>query len=309
MKTFEIKILLWLFVSILVAISALGFAGRADLQPTLSGETLMSRTRPAAPLPAERTDEPLQAAHWPSTVETPPPRPLTIASPQSDGPSTRPELAPPPAEPASESLLAGRPSGPKCPLSRVAMVRGSDSEASEGGGFYAARKNGIHGAVDLNDSVGEPVFAVADGTVVVASRSDWGKLGRTVVLDHLDGGYTIYGHLHTVEVQPNSSITAGHMIGTIGYSGNAASLRTKNLPPHLHFAYLRAVAGIDGKAAPLARVKDSGEGFRTRSAKDAIMADVAGILNPIQAVKFLKCWVDSPPADVPSTRFTLTKPR
>ena len=99
------------------------------------------------------------------------------------------------------------------------------------------------------------------------------------------------------------------MIGTIGYSGNAASLRTKNLPPHLHFAYLRAVAGIDGKAAPLARVKDSGEGFRTRSAKDAIMADVAGIRNPIQAVKFLKCWEDSPPAVVPSTRSTVTMPR
>ena len=189
------------------------------------------------------------------------------------------------------------------------MVRGSDSEASEGGGFYAARKNGIHGAVDLNGAVGEPVFAVADGKVVVASRSDWGKLGKTVVLDHLDGGYTIYGHLHTVEVQPNSSIIAGHMIGTIGYSGNAASLQTKNLPPHLHFAYLRAVTGIDGKAAPLARVKDSGEGFRTRFAKDAILADLAGIVNPIRAVGFLKCWEDSPPAVMPSMRSTLTLPR
>src|SRR6266481_3988815 len=117
------------------------------------------------------------------------------------------------------SPLADLAPGAVCPLDRVAMVRGSDSEAREGGGFYAARKNGIHGAVDLNGSVGEPVYAVADGKVVVASRSDWGKLGRTVVLDHLDGGYTIYGHLHTVEVQPNSSITAGHMIGTIGYSG------------------------------------------------------------------------------------------
>ena len=278
MKTFEIKILLWLFVSILVAISALGFAGRADLQPTLSGETLMSRTRPAAPLPAERTDEPLQAAHGPSAVETPPPG------------------------------LVGGPPG-KCPLSRVAMVRDSDSEASEGGGFYAARRNGIHGAVDLNGSVGEPVFAVADGKVVVASRSDWGKLGRTVVLDHLDGGYTIYGHLHTVEVHVNSNITAGDMIGTIGYSGNAASLQPKNLPPHLHFAYLRTVTGIDGKAAPLARVKDSGEGFRTRSAKDAFLADLAGIVNPIRAVGFLKCWEDSPPAVMPSTRSTLTLPR
>jgi hypothetical protein len=44
---------------------------------------------------------------------------------------------------------------PVCPLGRVAVVRGSDSEAREGGGF----------------------FAVADGTVVVGTRSDWGKLG------------------------------------------------------------------------------------------------------------------------------------
>jgi hypothetical protein len=34
----------------------------------------------------------------------------------------------------------------RCPLGRVAIVRGGDAEAREGGGFYAARKNGIHGA-------------------------------------------------------------------------------------------------------------------------------------------------------------------
>jgi len=82
------------------------------------------------------------------------------------------------------------------------MVRGSDSEASEGGGFYAARKNGIHGAVDLDGSVGEPVFAVANGKVLVAG--DGGKLGKAVILlDHRDGGYTIDSHLHTVEVNLN----------------------------------------------------------------------------------------------------------
>jgi hypothetical protein len=95
------------------------------------------------------------------------------------------------------------------------------------------------------------------------------------------------------------------MIGTIGYSGNAASLQTKNLPPHLHFGYLRAVPGIDGKAAPLARVGNSGDGFRAYAARDAIHGGVAGILNPPKAVKFLKCWEDSPPA----TRSTLTGPR
>jgi len=84
-------------------------------------------------------------------------------------------------------------------------------------------------------------------------------LGKTVVLDHLDGGYTIYGHLDTVEVNLNSNIATGRMIGTIGYSGNANRLQRKNLPPHLHFAYVRAFAGVgSGTAAPLAIVRNSG---------------------------------------------------
>jgi len=197
------------------------------------------------------------------------------------------------------SPLADLAPGAVCPLDRVAVVRGSDSEAREGGGFYAARKNGIHGALDLNGSVGEPVYAVANGKVVVASHSDWGKLGRTVVVDHRDGGYTVYGHLNTVEVNANSNVTAGHLIGTIGYSGNAASLEKKNLPPHLHFAYFRTVTGIDGKVVPLARIKDSGEGIRASYAKDAILADVAGILHPIWAVRFLQCWEEPPPSRTP----------
>jgi murein DD-endopeptidase MepM/ murein hydrolase activator NlpD len=197
------------------------------------------------------------------------------------------------------SPLADLAPGAVCPLDRVAVVRGSDSEAREGGGFYAARKNGIHGAVDLNGTLGEPVYAVANGKVVVASHSDWGKLGRTVVIDHRDGGYTVYGHLNTVEVNVNSDVTAGHLIGTIGYSGNAASLQKKHLPPHLHFAYFRTVTGIDGKVVSLARIKDSGEGIRASYAKDAILADVAGILHPIWAVRFLQCWEEPPSSRAP----------
>src|SRR2546430_5960820 len=200
------------------------------------------------------------------------------------------------------SPLADLAPGAVCPLDREAMVRGGDSEAREGGGVYAARKNGIHGALDLNGSVGEPVYAVANGKVVVAARSDWGKLGRTVVIDHRDGGYTVYGHLHTVEVSVNSNITAGDKIGTIGYSGNAASLQKKNLPPHLHFAYFRTVTGIDGKAVSLARIKDSGEGIRASYAKDAILADVAGITDPNWAARVRPRWGGPPPPRAPPPR-------
>jgi hypothetical protein len=38
--------------------------------------------------------------------------------------------------------------------------------------------------------------------VVVAVQSDLGQLGKTVVVDYLDGGRTIYGLLDTVDVAP-----------------------------------------------------------------------------------------------------------
>ena len=194
-----------------------------------------------------------------------------------------------------ESPLADPEAGIVCPLGRVAMVRGSDSEGREGGGFEAARGHGIHGVVDLNGSLGEPVFAVAAGKVVVAARSDWGQLGKAVVIDHLDGGHTIYGHLHTVEVGLNSPVTAGQLIGTMGYSGNARALQAKRLPPHLHFAYVRGVVS-------LARIRDSGDGFEASLARNNALWGVSGVLHPMWAVRFLKCWENPLPAGPLSCR-------
>ena len=202
------------------------------------------------------------------------------------------------AQPSPETPLADPESGTTCPLGRVAMVRGSDSEARDGGGFEAARANGIHGAVDLNGHLGEPIFAVANGKVVVAARSDWGKLGKTVVLDHLDGGHTIYGHLHTVDVSLNSHVTAGQLIGTMGYSGNAKTLQAKRLPPHLHFAYVRGFV-------PLTKIRDSGDNLGISFAKVNALAGVTGVLHPIWAVRFLKCWENALPAGAPSLPSTM----
>jgi murein DD-endopeptidase MepM/ murein hydrolase activator NlpD len=279
METYEIKIVVWLFVSIFITLSMLGFATRADLQPSSSIE----------PPPPSLTTAPPQPGG-------PPPYPKRVAmmaanpidtSPLGDSP-TRPRLAP--AEPAPESLSERLPADAKCPLSRVALVRGSDSEASEGGGFYAARRNGIHGAVDLNGSLGESVFAVANGKVVTAG--DWGKLGNTVILDHLDGGYTVYGHLDSVDVTLNSAVTTGQMLGTIGYSGNAKTLKAKNLPPHLHFAYLRGLS-------PFARIRDSADGLGASFARNNGGAEATAVLDPVWAVGFQKCWKETDPRETP----------
>jgi murein DD-endopeptidase MepM/ murein hydrolase activator NlpD len=317
-KTSEIRMVVWLFLSVLIALSVLGFANRADLQPTSPVETTPPPSlttappqpggpppnpeptsvaakpsdpllgKSASPSPAKLTSEPRDAVRAPIGAETPDPRLQASISPLPGDAPTRPELAP--AEPAPESLSGGL-TAVKCPLRRVAMVRGSDSEASEGGGFYAARKNGIHGAVDLNGSLGEAVFAVANGKVVTAG--DWGKLGKTVILDHLDGGYTTYGHLRTVDVKLNSPVTAGQMLGTIGYSGNAKRLQAKNLPPHLHFAYFRG-------ASPLARIRDTAEGLGASFARDYGVAGATGVLNPTWAVGFHKCWEEPVLARRPS---------
>jgi len=127
----------------------------------------------------------------------------------------------------------------------------------------------------------------------------WGKLGKTVILDHFDGGFTIYGHLHKVEVNVNSGIAAGRTIGTIGYSGNAKNLQRKRLPPHLHFAYVQAFAGPGSdRATPLAKIKNFGQGLRNDFAEDTTLTRV---LDPMRAVGFLKCWEDPAPAMRAST--------
>jgi murein DD-endopeptidase MepM/ murein hydrolase activator NlpD len=253
-----INIVLWLWGIGLVTLGALGFVSRAETPP--------------GAIASPRPDGPWQIPE--------PPRAKSFSMPPAE--ETRPELTPP------DEKTAGFTSGPKCPLRRVAMVRDSDSEASEGGGFTAARANGIHGALDLDGFLGEPVFAVADGKVAVAAERDLGKLGKTVVVDHVDGGHTIYGHLDTVDVKLNSTVTAGQMLGTIGYSGNAKRLREKKLPPHLHFAYVRGVM-------PFTRIRDSADGLAASFVRSNAMG-AKGVLHPDRAVGFRKCWEDPMPA-------------
>lgn len=263
MQTREIRIVVWVFVSILITLSVLGFASKADL-------------RPSSPVPPAGVAPPLPKTA--SVIAETPIDPL-LARSAGAPPAKRARLQTARVPVGAETLPERLTVDLKCPLDRVALVRGSDAEASEGGGFFAARKNGIHAAVDLNGSLGETVFAVADGKVITAG--DWGKLGHTVIIDHLDGGYTIYGHLQTVDVKPNSVVTAGHVLGTMGYTGNARALQTKNLPPHLHFAYFRG-------GSPLTRIRDSADGLR--------LAGAAGALDPTWAVGFHKCWEEPIPA-------------
>ena len=97
-----------------------------------------------------------------------------------------------------------------------------------------------HEGVDLSASLGETVFAAADGTVHTIYEDD--SLGMTVVLTHNNGYTTHYSNLsEEVSVSVGDAVTAGTAIGTVGKTANTET----GIAPHLHFAVYRNNAPVD----------------------------------------------------------------
>lgn len=91
----------------------------------------------------------------------------------------------------------------------------------------------FHTGIDLAVPLGTPVFAAADGVVVLArSMTDAsGALvgyGNYVVLQHDAGLKTLYGHLLTIGVKEGDTVKRGQLIGLVGSTGNSTG-------PHTHF--------------------------------------------------------------------------
>ena len=83
-----------------------------------------------------------------------------------------------------------------------------------------------HAAVDIRLPEGTPVRAIADGRVVFAGEQFFG--GRSVVIDHGGGVFSIYYHLKERSVAEGQEILRGDRVGTVGATGRATG-------PHLHF--------------------------------------------------------------------------
>lgn len=89
-----------------------------------------------------------------------------------------------------------------------------------------------HNGIDLvNNNSNAPIYASADGEVIVAGDAnyfDW--YGNWVVIKHSDGMYTGYAHLSSVNVSKGSTVTQGQQIGVIGTTGPSTGI-------HLHFQF------------------------------------------------------------------------
>ena len=84
----------------------------------------------------------------------------------------------------------------------------------------------MHNGVDLAAPVGAPVLASGAGRVALAGERLLS--GKTVVLEHLPGVFSLYFHLSELTVAEGQEVQAGERLGAVGMTGLATG-------PHLHW--------------------------------------------------------------------------
>ena len=109
-------------------------------------------------------------------------------------------------------------------------MRGKDSRSIRS--FFGDPRDGgrrEHHGVDIFAARHTPVIAPVDGRITRVSE---GELGGNYVwlYDSKRSMHLYFAHLQTQDVTPQTRVTAGQIIGTVGNTGNA-----RYTPPHLHF--------------------------------------------------------------------------
>lgn len=83
-----------------------------------------------------------------------------------------------------------------------------------------------HYGMDINLHYGDTVRCAFDGVVRIA-KWGWGY-GNCVVVRHMNGLETLYGHMSSLKVVPNQVVKSGDVLGLGGCTG-------KCYGPHVHF--------------------------------------------------------------------------
>ena len=99
-----------------------------------------------------------------------------------------------------------------------------------------------HNGIDLGAPTGAPVKAVLSGTVIGTGNTDLYRgcysAGKWIMVKHLNGLSTLYGHLSQISVSQGQAVATGQIIGNVGATGYATG-------PHLHLSvYVTAVTKI-----------------------------------------------------------------
>jgi len=93
-----------------------------------------------------------------------------------------------------------------------------------------------HSGVDLRAEEGTPILASNAGSVILVD--DFFFSGKSVILDHGQGVYSMYFHLSEILVREGEKISKGDVLGQVGSTGRSTG-------PHLHWGVRVRGAKVD----------------------------------------------------------------
>lgn len=105
----------------------------------------------------------------------------------------------------------------------------------------------FHYGVDIANKLGTPVYATADGEVILTGYDR--EYGKLVKIKHADGFETRYGHLYSFQVALGDKVSKGQIIALMGNTGMSTG-------PHLHYEVLVNGAKVN-PARYLNRIDDA----------------------------------------------------
>ncbi|WP_396290179.1 M23 family metallopeptidase [Curtobacterium sp. KT1] len=129
--------------------------------------------------------------------------------------------------------------------SSAAAARPTAGTVPAAGGFGTRWVTGCsacstnHQGIDFAAPIGTAVVAAMPGRVV--SAGVLGGYGNQVLLQHVDGTQTRYGHLSTIGVRSGQVLSAGQRIGAVGNTGVSTGA-------HLHFEVIVDGVPVDPAA-------------------------------------------------------------
>ncbi|MES2719756.1 MAG: M23 family metallopeptidase [Pseudomonadota bacterium] len=102
--------------------------------------------------------------------------------------------------------------------------------------FFNGEPRAPHLGIDIAGKSGTPVHAPANGRVALIG--DYFFNGRTVIIDHGQGLFSMLCHFSDIRVKAGDQVTPDSVIGLVGATGRATA-------PHLHWTVSLNDARID----------------------------------------------------------------
>lgn len=97
--------------------------------------------------------------------------------------------------------------------------------------IYKIKK--FHYGLDFSAPIGTPIYATGNGIIEsVLKESESKGYGNVIIINHLYGYKTLYGHMSKFNVKKGNKIKRGDIIGFVGSTG-------KSTGPHLHYEVIK----------------------------------------------------------------------